>query len=158
MAKILLGFMGAGKSTIARALSADFLDMDELIVQKIGMSIQEYFAKYGEPAFREIEAEVLAEFIQQDVVLSTGGGVVLSAENRDLLARNSQNIYLKADFETLFRRIEGDPENQRPLYLTKSKADLQEIFEQRQDLYEAVATQTIDVVGKTPQEIIEEIQ
>ena len=158
MAKILLGFMGAGKSTIARVLSADFLDMDDLIVQKIGMSIQEYFAKYGEPAFREIEAEVLAEFIQQDVVLSTGGGVVLSAENRDLLARNSQNIYLKADFETLFRRIEGDQENQRPLYLTKSRADLQEIFEQRQDLYEAVATQTIDVVGKTPQEIIEEIQ
>ena len=52
MSKILLGFMGAGKSTIARALSADFLDMDELIVQKIGMSIQEYFAQYGEPAFR----------------------------------------------------------------------------------------------------------
>ena len=135
MAKILLGFMGAGKSTIARALSADFLDMDELIFQKIGLSIQEYFAQYGESAFRKIEAE-----------------------NRDLLAKNPQNIYLKADFETLFRRIEEDQENQRPLYLTKSKADLQEIFEQRQALYEAVATQTIDVVGKTPQEIIEEIQ
>ena len=84
MAKILLGFMGAGKSTIARALSADFLDMDELIVQKIGMSIQEYFSKYGEPAFRKLEAEVLIECIQQDVVLSTGGGVVLSPQNRDL--------------------------------------------------------------------------
>ena len=152
MAKILLGFMGAGKSMIARALSADFLDMDELIFQKIGMSIQEYFAQYGESAFRKIEAEVLAECIQQDVVLSTGGGVVLSSQNRDLLTQNPQNIYLKADFETLFRRI------QRPLYLTKSKTDLQEIFEQRQALYEAVATQTIDVVGKTPQEIIEEIQ
>jgi shikimate kinase len=100
----------------------------------------------------------LAECIQQDVVLSTGGGVVLSSQNRDLLAQNPQNIYLKADFETLFRRIEEDQENQRPLYLTKSKADLQEIFGQRQALYEAVATQTIDVVGKTPQEIIEEIQ
>ena len=109
MAKILLGFMGAGKSTIERALSADFLDMDELIVQKIGMSIQEYFAQYGEPVFRKIEAEVLAECIQQDIVLSTGGGVVLSPQNRDLLAQNPQNIYLKADFETLFRRIEGDP-------------------------------------------------
>ena len=91
-------------------------------------------------------------------MLSTGCGVVLSPQNRELLAKNFQNIYLKADFETLFRRIEGDPENQRPLYLTKGKADLQEIFEQRQALYEAVATQTIDVVGKTPQEIIEEIQ
>ena len=154
MAKILLGFMGAGKSTIARALSADFLDMDELIVQKIGMSIQEYFAQYGEPAFRKIEAEVLAECIQQDVVLSTGGGVVSSPQNRDLLAQNPQNIYLKADFETLFRRIEGDQENQRPLYLTKSKADLQEIFEQRQALYEAVATQTIDVVGKRHKKLL----
>ena len=119
MAKILLGFMGAGKSTIARALSADFLDMDELIFQKIGMSIQEYFAQYGESAFRKIEAEVLAECIQQDVVLSTGGGVVLSSQNRDLLTQNPQNIYLKADFETLFRRIEEDQENQRPWYLTK---------------------------------------
>ena len=158
MAKILLGFMGAGKSTVARALAQDFVDMDELLCQRLGMSIKDYFDQYGETAFRSAEAQLLAELIDTDLVVSTGGGVVVSPENRRLLAQNADNIYLKADFETLYQRIQQDAEQERPLFLNQSKSDLQQIFEQRQAWYEEVATQIVDTRLKSPQEIIEEIQ
>ena len=149
MAKILLGFMGAGKSTVARALAQDFVDMDELLCQRLGMSIKDYFDQHGEAAFRSAEAQLLAELIDTDLVVSTGGGVVVSPENRKLL---------KADFETLYQRIQLDAEQERPLFLNQSKSDLQQIFEQRQAWYEEVATQIVDTRLKSPQEIIEEIQ
>ena len=158
MAKVLLGFMGAGKSTIARGLDPNYLDMDALIEKRLGMSIAEFFAEKGEEAFRQIESEVLAELLQRDQVVSTGGGVVISQRNRDLLKTNSDNIYLKADFETLYQRIQQDAEQERPLFLNQSKSDLQQIFEQRQAWYEEVATQIVDTRLKSPQEIIEEIQ
>ena len=158
MAKILLGFMGAGKSTVARGLAQDFIDMDELLCQRLGMSIKDYFDQHGEAAFRSAEAQLLAELIDTDLVVSTGGGVVVSPENRKLLTQNADNIYLKADFETLYQRIQQDDEQERPLFLNLSKSDLQQIFEQRQTWYEEVATQIVDTRLKTPQEIIEEIQ
>ena len=77
MAKVLLGFMGAGKSTIARGLDPDYLDMDALIEKRLGMSIAEFFSEMGEVAFRQIESEVLADLLQRDQVVSTGGGVEL---------------------------------------------------------------------------------
>lgn len=158
MAKILLGFMGAGKSTVARGLAQDFVDMDELLCQRLGMSIKDYFDQHGEAAFRAVEAQLLAELIDTDLVVSTGGGVVVSPENRKLLTQNADNIYLKADFETLYQRIQQDAVQERPLFLNQSKSDLQQIFEQRQAWYEEVATQIVDTRLKSPQEIIEEIQ
>ena len=157
MAKILLGFMGAGKSTVARGLAQDFVDMDELLCQRLGMSIKDFFDQHGEAAFRSAEAQLLAELIDTDLVVSTGGGVVVSPENRRLLAQNADNIYLKADFETLYQRIQQDAVQERPLFLNQSKSDLQQIFEQRQAWYEEVATQIVDTRLKSPQEIIEEI-
>ena len=158
MAKVLLGFMGAGKSTIARGLDPDYLDMDALIEKRLGMSIADFFAAKGEEAFRQIESEILADLLQTNQVVSTGGGVVISQRNRDLLKTNSDNIYLKADFETLYQRISADEDNQRPLFLKNSKEELAVIFQERQAWYEEVASRILDVTKLSPEEIIEELR
>ena len=158
MAKVLLGFMGAGKSTIARGLDHDFVDMDALLEDRLGMPIARFFEEKGEAAFRQVEEEVLADLLKTDQVISTGGGIVISPRNRDLLKKNPDNIYLKADFETLYQRISADKDNQRPLFLKNSKEDLAAIFKERQALYEEVASKVIDVSKLSSEEIIEELR
>ncbi|EHD44636.1 shikimate kinase family protein [Streptococcus pneumoniae] len=150
--------MGAGKSTIARGLDTNYLDMDALIEKRLGMSIANFFAEKGEAAFRHVESEVLADLLQTDQVVSTGGGVVISQRNRDLLKTNTDNIYLKADFETLYLRIAADKDNQRPLFLNNSKEELVAIFQERQAWYEEVASRVLDVTKLSPEEIIEELR
>ena len=158
MAKVLLGFMGAGKSTIARKIAPDFVDMDALLEERFGMSIARCFEEKGEAAFRQVESEVLADLLKTNQVVSTGGGVVISPRNRILLKQNPDNIYLKADFETLYQRISADKDNQRPLFLNNSKEDLAAIFDERQAWYEEVANKIVDVSRLSPEEIIEELK
>ena len=157
MAKVLLGFMGSGKTTIARQLDSDFVDMDALLEDRLGMPIARFFEEKGEAAFRQLEEEVLADLLKTDKVISTGGGIVISPRNRALLKQNPDNIYLKADFETLYQRISADKDNQRPLFLKNSKEDLAAIFKERQVWYEEVASKVIDVSKLSPEEIIEEL-
>ena len=157
MAKVLLGFMGSGKTTIARKLDSDFVDMDALLEDRLGMPIARFFEEKGEAAFRQVESEILADLLKTDQVVSTGGGVVISPRNRALLKQNPDNIYLKADFETLYQRISADEDNQRPLFLKNSKEDLAAIFKERQAWYEEVASKVIDVSKLSPEEIIEEL-
>ena len=157
MAKVLLGFMGAGKSTIARGLDPDFVDMDALLEGRLGMPIARFFEEKGEAAFRQLEEEVLADLLKTDKVISTGGGIVIFPRNRALLKQNPDNIYLKADFETLYQRISADEDNQRPLFLKNSKEELAAIFKERQAWYEEVASKVIDVSKLSPEEIIEEL-
>ena len=158
MAKILLGFMGSGKTTIARKLDSDFVDMDALLEDRLGMPIARFFEEKGEAAFRQLEEEVLADLLKTDKVISTGGGIVISPRNRALLKQNPDNIYLKADFETLYQRISADKDNQRPLFLKNSKEGLAAIFNERQAWYEEVASQIVDVSSLNPDEIIEELR
>ena len=158
MAKVLLGFMGSGKTTIARKLDSDFVDMDALLEDRLGMPIARFFEEKGEVAFRQLEEEVLADLLKTDKVISTGGGIVISPRNRALLKQNPDNIYLKADFETLYQRISADKDNQRPLFLKNSKEGLAAIFNERQAWYEEVASQIVDVSNLNPDEIIEELR
>ena len=158
MAKVLLGFMGSGKTTIARKLNPDFVDMDALLEGRLGMPIARFFEEKGEAAFRQLEEEVLADLLKTDKVISTGGGIVISPRNRALLKQNSDNIYLKADFEILYQRISADKDNQRPLFLKNSKEELLAIFNERQAWYEEVASKVIDVSKLSPEEIIEELR
>ena len=157
MAKVLLGFMGSGKTTIARKLDSDFVDMDALLVDRLGMPIARFFEEKGEAAFRQLEEEVLADLLKTDKVISTGGGIVISPRNRALLKQNSDNIYLKASFEILYQRISADKDNQRPLFLKNSKEELLAIFNERQAWYQEVASKVIDVSKLSPEEIIEEL-
>ncbi|GAX47499.1 hypothetical protein RsY01_1099 [Lactococcus reticulitermitis] len=151
--------MGAGKTTIANLLSPDFIDMDDVIVERIGMPISTFFEIAGETAFREIESQVLLELTQTSGVISTGGGVVMSEENRRILSKSkAEVIYLKSDFDTLYQRITADKSNVRPLFLNNSRVELQAIFEARAPLYEAIATQIITISGKSPEAILKEIQ
>lgn len=159
MAKILLGFMGAGKTTIGRLLDPNFHDLDELIVEEIGMPIADFFACEGEATFRQIETSMLERLLGDEVdVISTGGGIVVNPRNRELLKKNPYNIYLRVDFDALYERIKNDVGMQRPLFLNNSREQFKEIFEGRLPLYESIATHIIDVAGKTPEEIAEQIR
>lgn len=161
MAKILLGFMGAGKTTVAHHLSGQLLDMDTIIEERIGMPIADFFAKEGEAAFRQIESEVLEELLslQGDIVISTGGGVVISPKNRDLLRQNRKyNVLLTASFDVLYERILQDKLSKRPLFLNNSKEDFQKIYQGRMDLYDGLADVIINTDNRTPEEIARLIQ
>ena len=159
MPKILLGFMGAGKTTIGRLLDPAFADMDALLVRRLEMPIADYFTRYGEESFRLQESLLLQELLDgQSSVIATGGGIVLKPENRELLKKNPCNIYLRIDFDHLYQRLATDPVNKRPLFLDKNQEEFHTLYEQRLPLYEEVATHVIDVTDKTPEKIVEMIR
>jgi len=126
----LIGFMGSGKSTagkkLANKLGLDFIDLDDLIEQEIGMSISEYFAKYSETKFRETERNKLHQtFSLDNVLISTGGGTPCFYDNMQEINRNSVSVYLKADIPLILSRLKGE-KNQRPLIKDKSDDELRE--------------------------------
>ncbi len=106
---VLVGLMGAGKTSVgrrlARALSSAFADADEEIVAAAGLSIPDIFALYGEPRFRELEQRVVARLLDQPpMVLALGGGAFVSAETRERVKAHATSVWLRADLETLVMR------------------------------------------------------
>jgi len=139
---ILVGLMGSGKSSlgrrIARKLKLPLIDLDDYIVNKVGCPIPEIFSTYGEPAFRAMEAAALRTVISQQAVIATGGGIVMSEENRQLLKNHPPVIWLKASPKFLVRRIDGD--SNRPLLASgNTLSKLKELAEIRNPLYQECA-------------------
>ena len=149
---ILIGYMGAGKTTIGKALSKElgitFYDLDWYIESRMRKTVSEIFAERGEEGFRKIEYNMLHEVAEfEDVIISCGGGTPCFFDNMDYLNQQGQVVYLKAEPEVLYKHLQmGKVE--RPLLKGKSKEDLltfiKEQLEKREPFY-TKARYTLDV-------------
>lgn len=115
---VLIGLMGAGKTTIGRQLAdrfdLDFVDSDDEVIKAAGCSIQDIFELYGEKAFRDVEARVIARLLSEGpIVLATGGGAFMNDATRQMIKREAVSVWLKADLDILVARTSGRTE--RPL-------------------------------------------
>jgi len=138
----LIGLPGSGKSTVgrqlARRLGLPFTDSDHAIEQRIGCSIRSFFEREGEPAFRDIEAEVIRDLCANEGVIATGGGAVLREANRRVLREGSQVIYLRSTPEDVYRRVRHD--KGRPLLqVADPLARLRDLHAERDPLYRETA-------------------
>ena len=144
---VLVGFMGSGKSSVGRILSSltgfALLDTDQLVAQNAGMSIPEIFRQNGEARFRELETEALRGLVGRiGLIVATGGGVILSAENRAILRQIGPVVWLDASTDQLHQRVRH---SKRPLLQTDDpRRTLEEIYAAREPLYREAATTRID--------------
>ena len=151
---VLVGMMGAGKSSVGRRLAArlgiPFVDADAEIESAAGMTIPEIFAKHGEPYFRAGEARVIARLLDSGPqVLATGGGAVLEMHTRDLIHIKGISVWLKADLDMLLKRTKR--RNDRPL-----AERIKELLPQREPLY-ALADITVHSRDEPHDTIVDEI-
>ena len=158
---VLIGFMGAGKSTISDYLSTMFdmklVEMDQEIVNGEQMEIAEIFKEKGEPYFRSLETELIRSFSDRDpAVISCGGGAVLKEENVRLMKKCGKIVLLTATPETIYGRVKDSTE--RPvLNGNMNLSYIEDLMEKRRPKYEAAADITVATDGKTAEEICEEI-
>lgn len=149
----LVGMMGAGKTTVgrllARRLKLRFIDADQELERRCGVKVPLIFDIEGEAGFRTREAQLLAELTSLDgVVLGTGGGAVLSEENRSRLAARGTVVYLRATPEDLYERVKHD--RNRPLLATGDPLErLRELHGRRDPLYCSIADLVIDTGRQT---------
>jgi shikimate kinase len=153
---VLIGMMGAGKTTVGRRLAArlgrTFLDSDEEIETAANMKIDDIFATHGEAEFRAGEARVVARILRDPgIVLATGGGAFMNAETRALIKATAVSIWIKADFDLLFARV--SKRSNRPLLKTENpRATLKALIEARYPIY---AEADVTVVSKdVPQDVV----
>ena len=160
---ILMGFMGAGKTTIgkklSKALNWEFIDTDAYIEEEQGRKISDIFAEDGEMAFRDMETDLLKRLQngENQFVLSIGGGMPVREENRALLRNLGTVVYLKTSKEEIIRRVSGD--KNRPLL---QGGDLEEKVTNLMNVRECIYIETahVEIVtdGKTPEQVVKEIQ
>ena len=157
----LIGFMGAGKSTISdylkNALAMDVVEMDQCIVERQGMSISDIFETYGEEYFRELETNLLIEMqSQSNVVVSCGGGVPMRERNVVEMKKNGRVVLLTAKPETILERVKDN--HDRPLLENnKTVPFIADLMEKRRAKYQAAADIVIETDGKSELEICEEM-
>lgn len=149
----LVGFMGAGKTTVGRALAAAlgwaFADLDALIEQREGRTIREIFETEGEPAFRRREREAIAACRDlRETVVALGGGAYVAEANRSLLRQTGITVWLDCPLEVCLHRICGD--QARPLL--RSRAEMGELFERRRPAY-GQADLIIETADRAPEEL-----
>jgi shikimate kinase len=155
----LIGMMGTGKSVVGKALEEKTglprFDTDEIISSKLKMPIKEIFSTHGEEHFRDLETETLRSMSPEEpAIIVTGGGVVLRAENIDLLRQLGTVVWLDADQATLRMRIRQLSD--RPLLQTANpEATLSELLAVREPLYRKAADLRVDISQKNPQGIAE---
>jgi shikimate kinase len=158
---VLIGMMGAGKSSVGRCLQRrtglECFDTDELVAAEFGLSIREIFATHGEERFRDGESDVLRKlFLPQPIIVVTGGGIILCRENVDLIKRLGTVVWLTADEATLFER--ASRRSERPLLQTPNpRAMFSELLRKREPLYAAAADLKVDTSSLTHDEIADEI-
>lgn len=162
MTVYLVGFMGCGKSTVGRALAErmqfDFIDLDVAISEEMGMTINEIFARFGEPKFREVEGRLLKEIdTMQDIVVATGGGAPCFGENMAVMNGRGTTVYLRLTCEGLFGRLKRG-KARRPKLAALSKDELvtyiAELMQEREPFYSQAAI-TVDCDGLMRDDVVE---
>ncbi len=157
---VLVGFMGTGKTSVgkrvAERLNLEFVDMDDVIVERAGKSIPDIFADDGEPHFRSLERQVVVDLSgERGRVIATGGGVVTNPDNIRDFSREGLVICLSATAEAILARVEHD--TNRPLLYTDDKlGKITLLLASRQALYDAIPNQ-IDTSSLSLDEVVEHI-
>ena len=158
---LLIGFMGAGKSSVGRALATrlgcSFVDLDNIVEAKAGRTIAEIFASDGEAEFRKLESEALREVLSsggERRVIALGGGAYMRSSNRELIARSpALVVYLEVSFKEAARRI-GSFNGERPLATDWDR--LQSLYNERRAIYEQANFRT-DTTDKPVERVVEEV-
>ena len=159
---ILVGLMGCGKTSVgkvlARLLDKTFVDSDHEIERVTGVRIPVIFEIEGEAGFRAREHKMIAQLVKQDnLLLATGGGAILSRENRDLIKANGTVIYLRAPVKSLLKRTQRD-RNRPLLRVPDPAAKLTELYELRDPLYREVAHLTFDTSNQSVRTLAGQIE
>jgi len=157
---IVTGFMGTGKSVVAKQLACrlkmEFIDMDRIIEESRGMSIADIFARYGENYFREQENKLVKELSQKEnTVIATGGGTLLSSDNARMLAQTGEIVCLYADSQSIYNRVKR--KNNRPLLKGENAlSEISRLLEERKKVYNNF-TIKIDTTNPSVQEVVDKI-
>jgi shikimate kinase len=156
---ILIGFMGCGKTTIgrlaAKALDFEFLDTDQLIIERTGRSISDLFAEFGEEYFRDQETAVIRSLVTASrCVIATGGGAVIRPENREMLRRSGFVVRLTACEDVLLERVSRN--SKRPLLQCENPREaVRKLLASREEAYEHAADWTLDTSALTIPEAVD---